>query len=303
MQPVNLDPSLLSHASEKVVLITGGANGIGAATASLFNAHGAKTVLCDLETYQNTAEDLIRTFPHPEDALFIAADILNWQQMTALFKQAAQHFGAIDIVIANAGTMETQPVLDLNDTDEAGNLKESTEGFKVIDVNLKGTLNTLRLALHHMKSKPSPSGSIVLLASTAGYFGGSGVTAYVASKHGVVGLLRAAQDVARQYAIRVNAIAPFYTPTRLTAGFARQWEEAELDANTPTAVAEAIAHVAMDDGRTGSCVLVAGRYLRELESTMVDLVPRWIGEDFVEFMGRATRFFVDIGGYVLPTFD
>jgi NAD(P)-dependent dehydrogenase (short-subunit alcohol dehydrogenase family) len=95
------------------------------------------------------------------------------------------------------------------------------------------------------------------MASTSGYFGGTGVTAYVASKHGVVGLLRASQGVARQYGIRVNAVAPFFTPTRITAGFAHQWEEAGLEANTPHHVAETIACVAMDDGRKGSCVLVS----------------------------------------------
>ncbi|GAB1198460.1 hypothetical protein APSETT444_007783 [Aspergillus pseudonomiae] len=117
MQQISLDPSLVSQASGKVVLVTGGANGIGAATAQLFNDNGAKVVLSDLDAGRNAAENLIRGFPHPENALFMAADILNWQQMTALFKRAVEHFGAIDIVIANAGTMESLPVLDLNDVD------------------------------------------------------------------------------------------------------------------------------------------------------------------------------------------
>ncbi|KAE8403413.1 hypothetical protein BDV37DRAFT_283832 [Aspergillus pseudonomiae] len=289
MQQISLDPSLVSQASGKVVLVTGGANGIGAATAQLFNDNGAKVVLSDLDAGRNAAENLIRGFPHPENALFMAADILNWQQMTALFKRAVEHFGAIDIVIANAGTMESLPVLDLNDVDVDGNLKESTEGFRVIDINIKGTLNTLRLALHHMKTKQSPSGSIVLMASTSGYFGGTGVTAYVASKHGVVGLLRASQNVAQQYGVRVNAVAPFFTPTRLTAGFAHWWEEAGLEANTPQRVAETIACVAMDESRNGSSVLVAGKYLREMEPTKTGLVPQWIGEDVAAFMARAMR--------------
>jgi NAD(P)-dependent dehydrogenase (short-subunit alcohol dehydrogenase family) len=143
MHQVNIDPSLLlSHASAKVVLITGGANGIGAATASLFNAHGAKVVISDLDTYRKTAENLITTFPSPENAVFVTADILDWHQMTTLFKEAVQHFGALDIVIANAGTMESHPVLDLDNVDDEGNLNGSTEGFKVIDINLKGTLNS-----------------------------------------------------------------------------------------------------------------------------------------------------------------
>ncbi|KAA8650395.1 uncharacterized protein ATNIH1004_003079 [Aspergillus tanneri] len=284
MQEYHLDTSLLSHASTKTVVITGGANGIGAATATLFNAHGANVVISDLEEYRGRAESLIQTFAYSNRAAFLAADILDWQQMTALFHQAAQRFGHIDIVIANAGTMESKPVLDMNDVDEDGNLRESTEGFKVIDVNLKGTLNR----------------SIVLLASTSGYFGGTGVTAYVASKHGIVGLLRASQDTARQYGIRLNGIAPFFTPTQITAGFAQKWQDAGLEANTVQGVAEAIAHVSMDGEKNGSCILVAGKYLRELEGTRTELIPVWLGQDVAEFMGRAMQFMREIGGYVLP---
>ncbi|GES64699.1 MFS multidrug transporter [Aspergillus terreus] len=294
MADIPNDLSLLANAAGRTVLITGGANGIGAATASLFNAHGSKVVISDLGSTKPTAETLIQTFSHPENAVFIPANILDWVQMTALFKEATRHFGAVDIVIANAGVMESHAVLDLDDIDEAGDLRESAEGFKVIDINLKGTLNTLRLAMHHMK--PRQTGSIVLLASTSGYFGGTGVTAYVASKHGIVGLLRASQSKAQQHGIRVNAIAPFLTPTRITAGFAQQWQDAGLEANTPARVAEAIAQAALDATRRGSCVMVAGKFTREMEATRSKLLPLWLGEDVAAFMGRAMRFFVDIGG-------
>ncbi|KAF7595681.1 hypothetical protein BBP40_005125 [Aspergillus hancockii] len=106
-----------------------------------------------------------------------------------------------------------------------------------------------------MKSRP---GSILLMASTSGYFGGTGVTAYIASKHGVVGLLRASQGVAQQYGIRVNAVAPFFTPTRITAGFTTKWAQAGLEANTPQRVAEVVAVVAMDGGGRGLVFLWLG---------------------------------------------
>lgn len=169
--------------------------------------------------------------------------------------------------------------------------------------------------------------SILLVASTSSYFGGTGVTAYVASKHGVLGLLRASQSAAREHGVRVNAVAPFFTPTHITAGFSRQWRDAGLDENTPERVAETIALVALDAERRGHCVLVrltrpswicsrlarhrceadtnlvvqvAGQYLRELEVPRSGLLPTWLGEDVSEFMGRAMRFFTSIGGYVLP---
>lgn len=142
MQDYRLDASILAHAASKTVIITGAANGIGAATATLFNAHDANVVISDLESCREKAESLIQSFAHPDRAVFIPADILNWTDMITLFNQTAQKFGPIDIVIANAGTMESSAVLDLNDVDDEGNLKESTEGFKVIDINLKGTLNS-----------------------------------------------------------------------------------------------------------------------------------------------------------------
>ena len=100
----------------------------------------------------------------------------------------------------------------------------------------------------------------MLVASTSSYFGGTGVAAYIASKHGVLGLLRACQDVARAHGVRVNAVAPFLTPTHITAGFAQKWDEAGLEKNTPDRVADAIAYMALDEKREGECVLVRDIY-------------------------------------------
>ncbi|KAJ5807357.1 hypothetical protein N7447_010813 [Penicillium robsamsonii] len=117
-----------------------------------------------------------------------------------------------------------------------------------------------------MKSSPStttnpqPTKSILLVGSTSSYFGGTGVAAYIASKHGVLGLLRACQGVARRHGVRVNAVAPFLTPTYITAGFAHKWDEARLEKNTPNGVAEVIAAVALDEERQGNCVMVRYTY-------------------------------------------
>ncbi|RAH39967.1 dehydrogenase with different specificitie [Aspergillus brunneoviolaceus CBS 621.78] len=302
MQEFKIEPALLSQADGQTVIVTGAANGIGAATATLFNHHGANVILSDLASLEGTAAALIQTFSWPEKAAFVAADVLDWEQMKTLFHETVRIFGEVNIVIANAGVMESHPVLDLDNVDENGDLRESTEGFRVIDINLKGTLNTLRLAMHHMRNKHHLSRSIVLLASTSGYFGGTGVAAYVASKHGSVGLLRASQTTAQQYGIRINAVAPFFTPTRITAGFSEQWLEAGLEANTPQRVADMIGQVAMDSSRKGSCVLVAGNYLREMESTRTRMLAPWLGEDVANFMTTAMQFFQEIGGYVLPKY-
>lgn len=293
MSQIEINPELLSTSTNKTILITGAARGIGAATASLFNAHGTNVVIADLEPLRADAEKLITEFTHPERGVFIPANIVDWAQLTACFKSAIARFGGIDIVVANAGIMESKPVLDVSTVDENGDLRESVDAQRVIDVNLKGTLNSkfypsiysliywdvymhsnfnlfpmrhltnpkaLRLALFHLQSPtPTPSTptkSILLVISTSGYFGGTGVSAYCASKHGVLGLLRSSQTAAQNLGVRVNAIAPFFTPTNITAGFARQWSEHGLEKNSPARVAEAIAHVSLDEGRRGDCVMV-----------------------------------------------
>ncbi|KAJ5897144.1 hypothetical protein N7504_007432 [Penicillium tannophilum] len=303
MHQIQLDPNILRGLASRTAIITGGAGGIGAATARIFNQHGANVVIADIPAVEDKANAIIASLPYPSRALFVPADILNWEDMKNLFKRTVQTFGMVHIVVANAGAMESLEVLNLEDVDSEGDLRESNEAFKVIDVNLKGTLNTLRLAMHYMKSSSTPDGilpSIILVASTSGYMGGTGVSAYIASKHGVIGLLRGSQQAAQRYGISVKGIAPFFTPTRMTAGFAERWCNAGLEGNTPEMVGSVIAQSALDDTKSGSCILIAGRFLRELEFTRMDMMSQWLGQDMVDFMRKAFQFIVSIGGYQLP---
>lgn len=99
-------------------------------------------------------------------------------------------------------------------------------------------------------------GSIVLVISTSGYFGGTGVAAYVSSKHAITGLLRSSQLVATQHNLRVNAVAPFVTPTSMVS-FAKQWIDKGLPSNTTQQVANVIATLSLDPKRRGACYLVS----------------------------------------------
>lgn len=99
-------------------------------------------------------------------------------------------------------------------------------------------------------------GSVVLIASTSAYWGGTGVSAYVSSKHGVLGLMRSCQATAVKCNVRVNGVAPFFTPTHITASFADSWKAAGLEANTPEGVAQVIMQTSLDEKRSGTCILV-----------------------------------------------
>ena len=142
MAQVNLDQTLFSQLTGKTVLITGAARGIGAATARVFNNHGANVILADLAQLKDSAEEVIQSLAYPNRAIFFSANIVNWAELTACFEEAITKFGGVDIVIANAGIMESHPVLDLDAVDENGRLLENEEAGRVIDVNLKGTLNS-----------------------------------------------------------------------------------------------------------------------------------------------------------------
>ncbi|KAL4960110.1 uncharacterized protein BDV14DRAFT_211882 [Aspergillus stella-maris] len=288
--------------SGKTVIITGGAGGIGAATAKIFNSHGANVVIADVPNAKGLAEKVIANFPHPANAIFTPVDILNWEQMLALFRQTIERFGAIDTVIANAGIMEKTETLDIESTDEKEDLLESTGAFNVIDVNVKGTLNTLRLAMHHMKqpsNQASSRKSIVLVASTSGYMGGTGVSAYVSSKHAIIGLLRSSHKTAEKHGITVTGVAPFFTYTNITAKAGKQWQADGLQPNKTEDVGQEIVRASVR-GESGGCTLVAGKFRREMESSRAQVMPQWLGKDVFDFFQNAFRIISGSGGYNLP---
>ncbi|KAF4501494.1 Short-chain dehydrogenase reductase SDR [Fusarium agapanthi] len=282
------DLHTLSALAGKTAIITGGANGIGAETVRLFNSYGANTVIADLEHTRAEAESVIRSLKHPASALFISVNILLWDEMKALSSNAYSISASL---------------FDIETVDEQGELCESTEAFRVIDVNLKGTINTLRLALLYMRHNEPTShgglrGSVVLVTSASGYFGTTGVGAYITSKHGLTGLLRASQQVARGLGVGVNAVAPFFTPTPTFKELAEKWKDSGLQSNTPGDVAQAIAF-ASTQNETGKCYMVVGRKSVEVEDSRSALIEQWLGEETTELLQSASKLFED-NGYPLP---
>lgn len=124
-------------------------------------------------------------------------------------------------------------------------------------------------------------GSVVLVSSTSGYFGGTGVIAYIASKHGVTGLLRAFQPTCTANNIRVNAVAPSFTPTQITAGLVEKWKEAGMESNTPQSVAAVIAQMSVDPSKRGACCLVSSTH-KDQGTTPTETIFRLL----VEYYGK-----------------
>jgi NAD(P)-dependent dehydrogenase (short-subunit alcohol dehydrogenase family) len=202
-----------------VALITGGGGGIGRATAAGFAARGAKVMVVDSDTDAGGATVGV-VQQQGGEARFTRADVTRAGDVVDYVKAALDAWGRIDCFFNNAGIEgQVRPLPDYDD-----------DMFdRVIAVNLKGVFLGLKHVLPVMLRQGS--GAIVNTASTSGLFGGPGMSAYVASKHGVLGLTKvAAAEVAAQ-GVRVNAICPGPVETRMMRSL-----EAQRDPNDPEAV-------------------------------------------------------------------
>lgn len=179
----------------KTCLITGGAGSLGLAAARLLHSHGAKLVLVDLDLAALDAACADAFGEQAADILCVAADVTQEDQVSRAVTSAVDRFGALDVVISNAGTFGTvAPIEDY-----------PLEVFdSVMAVHVRGAFLLAKYAVPHMRS----GGSIVMTSSVAATRGDPGVYAYITAKHALTGLMRVlAKDLAPR-GIRVNAIAP-----------------------------------------------------------------------------------------------
>ena len=186
----------------KVAIITGAGSGIGKAAAELFAQEGAKVVVSDINENNGTAA--VNTIKeNGGEAFFIKADSSKPADNEALVKQTIQQYGTLNIAVNNAGI--GGPI--------SATGEYPIDGWqKVIDINLSGVFYGLRYQIPAMLEK---GGSIINVASILGMAGTKLSPAYVAAKHGVVGLTKSA---ALEYAdknIRINSIGPGYIKTPL----------------------------------------------------------------------------------------
>jgi NAD(P)-dependent dehydrogenase (short-subunit alcohol dehydrogenase family) len=203
-----------------VAMITGGASGLGAATARLFAEAGAQLALCDLNVEAGTA---LAAELGPR-GLFVNTDVTRSADVEAALTQVQERFGSLHIVVNCAGVATAERVIS-----RQGPLP--LERFeRVIQINLIGTFNVIRLAavlmMHNTPNAEGERGVIINTASVAAFEGQIGQPAYAASKAGVAGMTL---PIAREFAsqgIRVVAIAPGVFHTPMVAGLPEPAQQA-----------------------------------------------------------------------------
>lgn len=238
----------------KVAVIAGAARGIGKAIALKFASQGYHVVINYRGSEEKANAVKEQCIALGVEALTYQGDVSHYQEMEDMMKAVMEKFGRIDVLVNNSGITKDQLLLKM----------DSESFMDVIDVNLKGTFNTIKAVSRIMMKQKS--GVIINMSSVIGEIGNAGQANYAASKAGVLGLTK---SIAKEFAprhIRVNAIAPGFIATDMTDVLNEQTKENILQAIPLKSLGEAedVANVAYflasDDAKyiTGQVINVDG---------------------------------------------
>jgi 3-oxoacyl-[acyl-carrier protein] reductase len=233
---------MMSEATGRVVLITGGSRGIGLATAQRFAALGDRVAI----TYNSS--------PPPEGFFAVKCDVTSSADVDDAFKAVEQHFGTVEILVSNAGMTKDMLLLRMSEDDFT----------EVIDANLTAAYRVAKRAAQGMLK--ARKGRIIFVSSVVGLLGSAGQTNYSASKSGLVGLARSIARELGSRSITANVVAPGPVATDMLAALSEDRREALTAAvplgrlASPDEIAGTIAFLASADAAfiTGAIIPVDG---------------------------------------------
>jgi 3-oxoacyl-[acyl-carrier protein] reductase len=233
---------MMSEATGRVVLITGGSRGIGLATAKRFKALGDRVAI----TYNSS--------PPPEGFFAVKCDVTSSADVDDAFKAVEQHFGTVEILVSNAGMTKDMLLLRMSEDDFT----------EVIDANLTAAYRVAKRAAQGMLK--ARKGRIIFVSSVVGLLGSAGQANYSASKSGLVGLARSIARELGSRSITANVVAPGPVATDMLAALSEDRREALTAAvplgrlASPDEIAGTIAFLASADAAfiTGAIIPVDG---------------------------------------------
>ncbi len=236
----------------KIALITGGANGIGLATAQRFANEGAKIILWDLSDKGYDAVEKLKQEGH--EATFTKISVADEVQVQQAVKAAQKHFGRIDILINNAGITKDRTLLKMS----------KQEWDDVISVNLTGVFNCTQAVAPIMKEQNY--GRIVSASSNVAIRGNYGQTNYVATKSAIIGMTKVWALELGRFGITANCIAPGFIQTAMTDAMPEEVRKQSLAHipvgkwGVPDDIANGYLYLASDEASfvTGICLTIDG---------------------------------------------
>jgi 3-oxoacyl-[acyl-carrier protein] reductase len=236
----------------KTALITGGANGIGLATAERFAKEGAKIILWDVSDKGNQVAESLSKQGH--EAIFKKVNVTNESEVQQAVTEARQHFGRIDILINNAGITKDRTLLKMS----------RQEWDDVIAVNLTGVFNCTQAVAPVMKEQNY--GRIVSASSNVAIRGNYGQTNYVATKSAIIGMTKVWAMELGRYNITANCIAPGFIHTAMTDAMPDEVKKQSLPLiplgkwGHPEDIANGYLYLASDEASfvSGICLTIDG---------------------------------------------
>ncbi|XP_058734922.1 borneol dehydrogenase, mitochondrial-like [Vicia villosa] len=257
MTTVPLASAVLRRLEGKVALITGGAGGIGEATARLFANHGAKVVIADIE--DDKGNSLCQEL-HKSSASYVHCDVTKEKDIETAVNTTVSKYGKLDIMLNNAGIagVNNTNILDF----------KLSEFQQVININLVGVFLGTKHASRVMI--PARRGCIINTASICGSIGGVANHAYTSSKHAVVGLTRNTAVELGPFGVRVNCVSPYIVLTPMATKYLKVDDDGILGVYSnlkgtnllPNDVAEANLYLGSDESKyvSGHNLIVDGGF-------------------------------------------
>lgn len=240
--------------SDKIVLVTGGSRGIGRAIALEFGSRGA-TVIVNYNSSADAANEVLAAIKEAGgDGMVQQADVSDADQVTAMIKAITSEYGQLDVLVNNAGTTRDNVIMMLK-----------PEDFDtVINTNLRSAWLCSKAASRTMMRKRT--GTIINITSVVGISGNGGQTNYAASKAGMIGLTKSLAKEVASRGITVNAVAPGFIATDMTADLSDEVQETAIShiplgrMGAAEDVAKAVVFLASDDASyiTGQVLVVDG---------------------------------------------